>query len=175
MSQRKSTIFPGVFLIMLGTILLLYKILPGYFGWRELYPLFLLALGLWLIIEALLPGRKDRGAVFPGTVLFLFGLFFFLRNYDFIPYYYVHEVWPIFLIILGLAFFSLFLVNPRDRGSLIPASLFLFFGVVLLLQKLDVIQWDFSDVFADYWPLILVFIGLGIIVSSLRRPGIDES
>jgi hypothetical protein len=47
--------------------------------------------------------------------------------------------------------------------------------VVLLLQKLDVIQWDFSDIFADYWPLILVFIGLGIIVSSLRRPGIDES
>ncbi|NOZ62967.1 MAG: hypothetical protein GXO74_15025 [Calditrichaeota bacterium] len=173
--RKKSALFPGVFLILLGIILLLYKLMPNFFGWRELYPLILLVLGIWLVIEAMLPDKKDRGAIFPGTILLLLGLFFSLRNYDLIPFYYVREVWPIFLIILGFAFLALFLVNPRDQGSLIPASLFLFFGVILLLRKLSIIDWEIGNFFADYWPVILIFVGLGIIANSLRRPGIDEN
>ncbi|OQX85344.1 hypothetical protein B6D60_08030 [candidate division KSB1 bacterium 4484_87] len=175
MTQRKNpSLTPGIFLIFLGLILLAYKLMPDFLGWREIYPLILLALGLWLIIEALLPNKKERGAIFPGTILFLFGLFFFLRNFEFVPYYYLRDVWPVLLVILGLAFLSLYLVNPRDQGSLIPAGLFLFFGIVLLLNKLHIVNWQIGDLISKYWPVALILVGAGLIASNMRRPRIDE-
>ena len=175
MSHHKNrTVLPGIFLIFSGAVLLLHKLMPGFFGWREIYPLIFLAIGIWLIIEAILPGKPDRGAVFPGTIFLLLGVFFALRNYDLIPYYYLAEIWPIFLIILGFAFLSLFLVNPRDQGNLIPAGLFLFFGILLLLDKLEIIDWNVWDTLADYWPVILILIGVAIIAKSMKKSVAEE-
>lgn len=114
-------------------------------------------------------GRRDKGAVFPGTILLLLGLFFFLRNYDLVPYRYVRDIWPMLLIIVGVAFLALFLTKPSDWGVLVPAAIFLFFGTVLLLNKLDVFYLDVWDIVFDYWPIALIIIGAGIILGSLKR------
>ena len=168
-SKNKSSIFPGLLLITIGLLLLINKLLPGYLTWRHVYPLVLLALGILMLLSAFSRSRKDRGAVFPGTILFLIGLFFSLRNFDLVEYYYVREVWPIFLIIAGVGFLALFLVRPEDTGNLIPAGILLTLGVLFLLKKLYLIDVELGEIIADYWPVILILIGANIIFVSLRR------
>ena len=167
MSTHKHSIWPGLILIVIGALLLVNKLVPYSIGWYEIYPLILMALGVLIFISVI--GKQDKGAVFFGTFLVLLGLFFFLRNFDIIPYYYMREVWPIFLIILGLSFVSVFITKPYDWGVLIPGGILLFLGIVFLLRKLHIIYLDIGDIIADYWPVILIIIGGGIILGALKK------
>jgi len=165
MSSHKHSIWPGLILILIGAILLIHKLIPDAFSWSKIHPLIFMALGVLLYVAIL--GRQNKGAVFPATILFLLGLFYFVRNYDIIDYY--DELWPVLSIILGLAFVSIFITKPANWGVLIPAGIFLFLGVVFLLRKFYIIYWDVWDLVSDYWPVILIIIGGGIILGSLKR------
>jgi len=167
MSTHKHSIWPGLILILIGALLLVNKLTHYYLGWYEIYPIILIAIGVLIFISVI--GKQDKGAVFFGTFLFLLGVFFFLRNFDIIPYYYMREVWPIILVILGFSFFSVFITKPGDWGALIPAGILILFGGAVLLKKLDIIYLDIGDLIADYWPLILIIIGVGIVLGALKR------
>ena len=167
--KKKSSIFPGLMLILIGSIILFNKLFPGVLDWRHIYPLILVILGLLMISSVYFKNKSDKGAVFPGTILFLIGLFFLLRNFGLVEYYYVREVWPIFIIIFGLAFLALFIAKPSDPGNLIPAGILLFLGVVSLLNKLFIIDLKVWDIVADFWQVILIVIGVSFIVGSLNK------
>lgn len=167
MSNHKSSLWPGVILIIIGALLLVNKLTDISFGWYQIYPVIFVALGIMFFVSVI--NRQNKGAVFPGTILLLMGVFFVLRNWDLVPYRYVRDVWPAMSAILGLAFLALFLVKPRDWGVLIPASIFLFFGGAIWLDKLDIIYIDIWDIWRDYWPALLILIGIGIIVGSLTK------
>ena len=167
MSANKNSIFPGIILIFIGSLLLINKITPYYFSWYEIYPLILIGIGLLLIFSIL--NKVDKGAIFPGTILLLVGVFFFLRNYDIMPYYYLSDFWPIFLIIFGLAFFAVFVTKPSDWGVLIPGCLFLFLGVIFFLKIYRIIYWEIWEIVGQYWPVILIVIGGSIILGSLKK------
>jgi len=167
MRIRKPSILPGLILIIIGAILLLHKLDIFNVGWYEIYPLILMGIGILFFTSII--GKNQKGAVFPGTILFLLGMFYFLRNYEIIPYYYMREVWPVFLLILGLAFFAIFLTKPDDWGVLIPAAVFVLLGVSFLLREFHIISWNAWDVVGDYWPIILIIIGAGVILGSLRK------
>ena len=166
---KKSSLLPGLLLIVVGAILLLNKLLPDFLDWRNVYPLILIGFGILMILSASCKHKTDKGAVFPGTILFFIGLFFFLRNFGLVEYYYVREIWPIFIIIFGLGFLALFIAKPTDRGSLIPAGLFIFFGIFFLLNKLNIIDLELWEIFIDYWPVILIIIGGSIILGSVKK------
>ncbi len=172
MSKNKNSIWPGLILILIGVLLLVHKLTPYSFRWDRVYPLILIAVGVLIFVSVI--GKRDKGSVFFGTFLFLLGAFFLLRNYDIIPYYYVREVWPIILIILGLSFFSVFIAKPSDWGVLIPALIFLFFGGIFLLRRLHIIYWNVWDNVINYWPLILIIIGGAIIVGALKRKPVQK-
>ena len=167
--KKKSSVFPCLILIIACSLLLINKLFPGYLNWRHVYPLVLLLLGLFLILSVFVKRKTDKGAVFPGTLLFLIGLFFFLRNFELVEYYYVREVWPIFLVIACLGFLALFFVNPRDTGNLVPATILVALGVLFLLKQFYVIDIELGEIIADYWPIILILVGLSIILGSFRR------
>ncbi|MBC8181981.1 hypothetical protein H8E88_12750 [candidate division KSB1 bacterium] len=166
---KRSSILPGLVLIFVGSIILLYKLFPGFVDFRHTYPVVLLVLGVMMIFSVCCKSKTDKGAVFPGTILFLIGLFYFLRNFNLIEYYYVREVWPIFIIIVGLGFLTLFIAKPSDKGVLIPAGILLFIGVISLLNKLYLIDVELWEIIADYWPVILIVIGVSIILGSFKR------
>jgi hypothetical protein len=166
---KRSSILPGMILISIGAILLINKILPDFLDWRHIYPLILLALGVSMILSVGFRSKTDKGAVFPGTILFFIGLFFFLRNFGLVEYYFVREIWPIFIIIIGLGFLALFIAKPSDTGVLIPAGILLFIGVISLLNKLYIIDIALWEIVSDYWPVILIVVGAGIILGSLKR------
>ncbi len=167
MSTHKHSLLPGLILILIGAVLLVNKLTPYSFGWDEIYPLILIAIGILILISVI--GKRDRGAVFFGTIFFLIGLFYFIKNYELISHYYMRAEWQTFLIILGLAFCSVFVVKPSDWGVLLPASIFLLLGIGFLLRKFHIIYWDIGDIISDYWPVILIIIGGGIIAGALKR------
>lgn len=166
MSAHKKSMLPGLLLIIFGVILLINRLAPYHFSWRELYPLILIGLGVLFFASVF--NKKNKGAVFPGTILLLLGLFFFIRNYFNIGVY-GHEIGPVFLIVFGLAFFAVFITKPSDWGVLIPAGIFLFLGAMFWLRIHTDFYWDVWDVVADYWPVILIIIGGAIILSSLKK------
>lgn len=167
MSTRRPSIIPGLLLIIIGILFLLNKFLPFSFGWYEIYPLIFLAMGILFFVSII--GKPHKGAVFPGTILLLLGIFFILRNFDLIPYRYVREVWPIMLIIFGFAFLAIFITKPSDWGVLIPAGICLFIGGIFYANRFYHFYWDAWDLFADYWPVFLILIGAGIVLKSLRK------
>ena len=165
MKNSIRSLMPGIILIILGSLLLVHKLEIFYFDWSKTYPILFLCIGILFFIS--FKSNKNNNVIFWGTIFLLTGLLFLLRNYELIEYYYMDEIWPIFLIILGIAFFMLFVVNPRDWGVLIPSSILLFFGIINLLRKLH--YWETLDAVKNYWPVIIIVIGGCIILGSLKK------
>lgn len=167
MSMQKPSLMPGIILIAIGAVLLINKLTPYSIGWDEIYPLILIILGL-LIFKTVLK-KRDKGGVFFGTLLFLLGVYFLVKNYDIIPYEYVREVFPIIMIILGLSFLTVFVFSPKDLGPIIPGGILLFIGTVVLLQRLDLFYLDLGEIISEYWPITLILIGGAIIFGALKK------
>ncbi|MFQ5648864.1 MAG: LiaI-LiaF-like domain-containing protein [bacterium] len=168
MASKEKSIIPGAILILVGVFLLLRQLGVFVLSWYHAYPVIMLCLSGFFFVRAF--SRKDSGAAFPATALFVLGLFFFLRNFDFFDlaydFYHVGEYWPVFLIAIGAAFIAQFLLKPEDWGVLIPGAVLFFLGTVFFLHHLEVFYWvDFATV----WPIILIIIGVTLVVSSLVR------
>lgn len=175
MVEQKRSIWPGIALITIGGLILVHKLGIYHFYWRDLYPLIFIILGIWFFVNLFL--RKQRGLAFPGTLFLLLGIFFFLRN-NYFPYrFYFEEYWPIFLIIVGLAFVVQFCFQAQDWGLLIPGGILLFIGFGFLARTMRwVVPFGVRYYLEQYWPLVLILIGIAIIISSLMKgkPGTSE-
>jgi len=168
MAEKEKSIIPGALLILVGLFLLLHQLDLVYLRWRHLYPI--LMLGFSALFFASIIYKRDKGAIFPGMVLLVLGLFFFLRNFDFFEfgyYFYSFEYyWPIFLVAFGLGFVALYVVRQDDWGVLIPGTILLFLGTLFFLRSAGYFFWWRL---ADFWPVILIIIGLSIVFSNLRK------
>jgi hypothetical protein len=166
--KKKNSILPGIFLIFIG--LWLFSRQSSYlsFHWDKVYPIFLVVLGLLLISEVF--WRSQTGNIFWGVIALILGIFFILRNFDVIPYFYADEYWPIFLAAIGLGLLLLFLLNPKDWGILVPACLFLFFGVGFFIHMINGSYWGWTDFLMHYWPVIFICIGLTLIFHNIIYP-----
>jgi len=150
---RKPDRLIGWLLLLVGAFLLLDHWYPHLFGWYTI----LIALGAALLIRA---ARRDRGVAFPGAFLLLLGLFFLLKETDFIyiPWW---QNWPMILLITGISFVVLFAFDTTKRGSLIVGSTLILMAFIFLTNPY---RWeDILDWIGDWWPLILIIIGLNII------------
>ena len=165
MSEAKRSFLPGLILIVIGALILIHKLDIYHLYWRDIYPIVFVILGVWFFVSVF--AKKQKGLAFPGTLFLLLGIFFFLRDYYRL---YLDELWPIFLLIFGIAFIVQFLFNHKDWGLLIPGGIFLFLGFGFLARTLHwYIPFEFEYYIGKYWPVVLILIGIAIIVSSLRK------
>lgn len=174
MKKRYSAITIGLIFIFIGLGLLLDRLGIFNFGWMQLYPLLFLLISIVFFVNAF-TGHKN--AAFWGGAFGVLGVFFVLRNYDFIPFYWFVEFWPIFLIALGVGFLVLYIFRPDDWGVLIPGIVLTFIGFLFLIRSMDVMRDIFYltiDIIETYWPLILVLIGIGLIANSLRTKDVSS-
>lgn len=167
MAEKEKSIIPGALLVLIGVFLLLQQLGVLNLRFRHFFPIAMLGLSALFFISLL--NKKDKGAVFPATVLLVLGLYFLVRNFEFqIGGHYLDEFifWPIFLIAFGLAFVMLYILKREDWGLLIPGGVMLFLGVMFFLRSFGYyFWWEFSD----FWPVILIVIGLSIVIRSLRK------
>ena len=162
--KKRRGIFPALILILVGVVFLLRQF--HVFHWHEIWPLLLVGVGLLLFCSVL--GKRDKGAVFPGTILILVGAFFFLWKHYYLPWY-MDEMWPVFPLIVGLAFFVLFLFNPSDWGVLIPAAILMFISAIFFADNFGAFPWSAWDVIGRTWPVIFIVIGIFLLLGHRRR------
>lgn len=61
----------------------------------------------------------------------------------------------------------------RGSSSIFWGVVFLLFGVLFLLNNLGLIYFNLWDFIADWWPLVLVILGLSIILKRRSRQVVE--
>ena len=77
-----------------------------------------------------------------------------------------HYVYPIFFIMIGVSL-SVRYFKKGGEGWIF-GSFLIIFGSLLLLGRLEIIQYRFTDLF-KLWPLLIIYIGFSIIGKSSKR------
>lgn len=164
-SQQKIPVF-GILLIVVGAALLLEKVEVIEFGWSRILWAAVSVLGAAIVIRAFV--QDGRGGIFWGTVLFLYGLYFFMRSLDLVEGQFTVFM-PASMVILGFAFLMLFVSDAKDWHLLIPSVILLGFGGAFMLTEVGYIhRWEMWDTVGTWWPLILVLVGLSLILRRRR-------
>ncbi len=167
MSKSRGSVIPGIILIIIGVWFLSRHFYPVEIVWVNTYPIVFILFAIFLIFNGL--RRPNTSNMFWGVFFLCIGAFFTLRNFGIIPFFYTDEYWPIFLVALGISFISMFIVRPSDWGVLIPGSILLFFGVGFSMRTFNGFFWGWGEFMGIYWPVILIVIGAGILISSLHN------
>jgi len=165
MRTRTGAIIPGLLLIALGAWLL-----AGSLGVRlpsvaTLWPVLLIVFGLAFIAQYLAGGRRSEGLVFTGVSAALLGVFFLAITLGQLPWADAGRLWPVYVLIGGLAFLAQWLARPAERGLLVPAVLALAVGGATLALALGLVRADVADQIIRLWPLVLIVLGLGLLGS----------
>ncbi len=175
MRKNYSSLIFGLVFILVGAGLLLDRLDVFFFGWAQTYPLIFLVIAAASFLSA---ATGDKSSAFWAGIFTVLGLFFGLRNFDIIPFYWFFEYWPIFLIALGFGFIFLYIFNPRDWGVLVPGIIFLGLGTMFFLGTVDIFEdvfETFVELFFTYWPLVLVLVGLLLILNSIKHKETSEN
>jgi len=165
MRHSKAQFIIGTALIAIGVMLLISNITNRAIGWNYFGPAILMLIGI--LFFATIKNRQRTGAIFPGMIFFLTGLALFLANFPNIYNFLVNiQLHTFVMIVLGLAFLALYLTRPQDFGLLIPTAIFIVLGILFILNDFWIID---EDMITRLWPLIPIFIGIGIIIHEVRK------
>jgi hypothetical protein len=154
-------IFWGILLLLLGAYLLasqFYEV-PGI---EHLWPVFLVLGGISLFSEFL--RNRQEGVLIPATILALLGVFFFLFTLNYYPWEDMDILWPVFILIPGVAFLVMFLACRR-WGVFIPAFILLATGGGFLASTTGYVTW--INV-AKWWPSVIIIAGILLLWGALR-------
>ena len=168
MEKKKHSLIPGIFLIGLGLWMLADHVPSIRLIWTDYFYYVLLFCSALLFAEAI--RKKNSSPVFLAVITLIIGSFFALRTNGII-FNWTQPVWPIFPFALGIAFFSLFLIRPQDWGVLIPGALFLFFSISAGAEAMFDKDLELTDLFSMYWPVVVIVIGIGVVVSGFLVKG----
>ena len=171
--SRRGTRFRGILwggiLLAAGTWFLLQRLgveLPNFFA--VLWPIFPFMFGVAFLVTYFTGECKDPGLVWPGTFGALVGIFFFLFTFGAFDWDRMGDLWPVFPLIVGLAFVATWIAGgAKENGLLVPATITLAVGVVGLGFNLGFLDARTVNVL---WPIALVLLGAFLIARSLRRP-----
>ncbi len=152
--ELKSLIW-GIILILIGFLFLGHNLDWFYLEWEELWPLLMIAGGVFFWI-GWIAKRREIGLLMPGTILITYGLLFQYCAVN--GWYWMDDLWPVFLLGPGLGFLFMYLLGERESGLLVPAA---------ILIVLSILFWSGHEFFGYFWPL--VFIGIGIYLLLRHR------
>jgi hypothetical protein len=112
------------------------------------------------------PARRMRssrtgGSLFFPILLISLGIIFLLRNMGALPgdaWDLILRLWPLILIAMGLD-------NILTRQGVAAPTIFIAVGVVILLDNLNIVQWNVWQVILSLWPVLIIAIGLDLLVA----------
>jgi hypothetical protein len=175
--RNSGAIVPAVILIAIGIFFLLVNanLLPRV-DFVQLWPAIPVLLGLGLLTQFFAGRMRDPGLVTGATIFLLTGLFFFAftLRLDIAPFGPIGwgdmaTLWPAFPAIVGIALLLQWLAGGlRDHGLLIPVTILLIVGLggfAFTLRGFPTFQ-----LIADYWPVLLIVLGVIVLARSFIRP-----
>jgi hypothetical protein len=158
MEYRSRSLIPGLALIIVGILILLANL--GTFNLLKFWPLLVIAVGLVFLVQGF-RDRENYGLFMPAMVLIISGCLFGWCELD--GWWNMSDLWPLFIGAPGLGFILMYLFGERDGGLLIPGSILLMLCIIFLGLNPRISRW---------WPAILVFVGLILLIwPPERKPG----
>jgi hypothetical protein len=172
--QSQISMLPlALFLLALGAYLIAryedVADLPHLSTWN-LVEIGILAGAFTCVFHALLSGRRERGLLFLGLWVWITAGMVFVVIYGVDSSFDMTEWWPLLLWSLGLALVITYLVERTHDVRLVLLS-------VVVLVAGGTAYWITSgqigksslDKAAEYWPLLLSVIGVGLLPLAFRR------
>jgi len=89
----------------------------------------------------------------PGLLLIVLGAIFLAGNLGAFEFW---EYWPVIIILLGVAFFGIWLRERPNYGLLMPASVLTITGILFLYCQIN--GWYYLE---DLWPVFMLAPGVG--------------
>ncbi len=142
----------GTFLILIGLLILLVQF--EYFDWAELWPLFLIAIGLLFLIGFFI-NRENYGLLMPAMILMIIGTLFLYMERT--TWYNMRGLWPTFIMAPGVGFFFMYFFGPVKNQLWIPGTILVTIAALFFAGEWTVIR---------YWPVILILLGLYLILGK---------
>jgi len=175
-ARRSGAIVPAVILIALGLFFLVANLGMVNVDIDQLWPIFPAILGLGMWVQFFVGRMRDPGLVTGGTIFLLTGVFFFLFTLRLdlpglgrVSWGDMGVLWPAFPTIVGVALLLQYLVGGlRDHGLLVPVTILLIVGLggfAFTLRGFPTFR-----LIADYWPVLLIVVGVLVLARSLVRP-----
>ena len=157
----------GTSFVLVGLLLLLWTVLDVR-DLTHLWPLALLVAGLVFLYYRVFRNGPDS-YLFLGVATLLSGLLLLITTIV-VPLE-LTAIWPFFMTICGVA---LLLYGLRKRGytrlSLtIPGLATLLLSLLFLPFSLGLVKQPFAEVVTEWWPLILVVLGITLLVLHIAR------
>jgi hypothetical protein len=145
----------GIVIIILGGALFLENLGIIYFDLANFWPVFIL-IAAYGFFQSWYQNREQVGQLFVAVILGIYGIFF---QYNELTYWVTIEyLWPVFILAPGVGFVAMYWFSSnRDRGHLIPGLILLAIGSIFLIV--------YSPL-NDFWPVILIALGIGILIKG---------
>lgn len=157
--MKKINYLFGIFLLLIGVLLILANFGVVEIAWGNLWPLFLLIPGIFFELSYFIY-RKDAGLLVPGGILTTYGLLFSV-NVIF-GWHLMDNLWPVFPLGVAIGLFQLYLFGGREKGLLIPVGILGAISLFFLINNL---------IFVDFRLLVgvlLVLIGIWVIFKKTK-------
>jgi len=166
--RTRSNVVGGILLILVGLLFLAYQFAPGQFSWLQVevtWPLIVVGVGVFLLVFGLLVGAP--GMAVPAAIVGGIGGLLYWQNLTghWESWSYAWALIPGFVgvgIILAGLLGEGRIRDALDGGGtliLISAVMFAIFGSFL----------GGLDLMGDWWPLLLILVGLLILARSFFR------
>ncbi len=156
--MQKRRVGTALLLIALGVLFLLDN-------YVDLGETFLAIVGLFLLAAYFALGHNP-GFLIPGGILTGLGLGIYATGAGFLE----RDEMGGSLIMLGLGagFLLIWVLERRQRWAIIPGSIISGVGALLLATTLGgIIPWEMWRAIRDWWPIMLVALGLWILYQQL--------
>ncbi|MCL4239681.1 MAG: hypothetical protein KJ047_15720 [Anaerolineae bacterium] len=129
-----------------------------------------LGVGFTFIFHALLSGRRERGLLFLGLYIWITAGVLGVIAYGIDLQPDAREWWPALLWSLGLTLLVTFLLErAHDARLVLLAVLVTVAGGVAYWVTSGAADAQLLDDIADYWPLLLTVLGVGLLPAAFRR------
>jgi hypothetical protein len=169
--------FWGLLLIAAGAWFLLDALGIHTPGMGAMWPIFPTLVGLGLFaVRLFAPNKREAaGIAIPATINLLIGLFFFAFTLKVLRWGEMAFLWPVFPLIVGISFLVAWILSLfREWGFLIPGSIVGAVGIIGLTFTLAGQNYWYLTTILQWWPLILISIGVIVLLSALFSRGGSE-
>lgn len=165
--ERKTSQTIGLILIIVGAFALYNGIfLNNLLSFRNLWPLFIFLPGIYLEVDYYANKKnRDPSVLIPGAFLTLIGIYFFIKEFLYINN---NLRTPIFMFILGVAFFQFYTAKPKDKGILTISLALIVLGPIIGVTRVitNIPYWLNSSTVTS---LVVIFLGLYLISKGSKK------
>jgi len=159
--KKDHNIFIGVLFIIVGTLFLVSNLGYFNFSWSYVWPLALLAPGVYLHFSFFTGLDKNPGILVPAGILTTYGLLFY-ANVIF-GWGLMADLWPVFLIGISIGLMELYFFGSRDKALLIPIAILGGLGLIFLTDTVYILNRKYLA------PAFLIVLGILILIKNDNR------